>query len=371
MLLAVPVLSAIDTATRVEQLYNEASAAEAAGDLDQAAVKYNAIIQASPRLARAYNNLGAIYFKQGRFADAAETLQKGLKLDPSMLSASALLGLSLYQMGDYAGARVPLERVVKANPADQNAELFLVNALTKLGEFNAAATHLQHLVARQPNDQQLWYLLGRVHMQLAEEALGKVNAIDPDSVWAHEIAAELDESMKNYDAAIIEWKKAEDKAPRQSGVHFKLGDLYWTLSQWDNAAHEFEAEKSIDPSNCMVDWKLGNILMQKAERTDEALAKVETALKSCPHLAEAHGDRGRLLLRLHREAEAVDELQIAARANPSEPGNHFLLAQAYRTMGQPERARSEMKLFSELEQKSRAATAQQASEAIKNSQSAH
>lgn len=356
---------------RVDALYADAHAAEASGDLAGATAKYQQILKLQPRLAPAYNNLGAVYVKQGQWQNAVAILQRGLELNPNMTSASALLGMSLYQLGEYAKAKAPLEAVVKANPSDFHAEFFLVNDLTKLGEFNAAAVHLQNLAQRQPGNGQVWYLLGKVYMQLSEQSLAKVNQIDPDSVWAHEISAELMENMKNYDSAIVEWKKAEAKAPRQPGVHFKLGDLYWSLSQWDEAARQFEAERTIDPANCRVTWKLGNILLQKGEQFEEALNRIDGALRSCPNLMDARADRGRILMKLHREQEAVPELQAAAQANPDEPSNHFLLAQAYRVTGHAAEAQSEMQLFSDLEQKSRSATAERAREVIHNSQNSN
>ena len=356
---------------RVDQLHAEASSAEANGDLPTAIEKYQQILKLNPRLGPAYNNLGALYFKQGQFRDAVEVLERGLKVNPSMASASALLGLALFQMGDFAKARPHLEAAVKANPNDNNAELTLVNDLTKLGDFQSAATHLQQLARRQPGNQRVWYLLGRVYMQLSEQALGKVNEIDPNSVWAHEISAELMDDMKNYEGAIVEYKKALGIAPTQPGLHLKLGDLYWSLSQWDNATEQFEQEQAIDPRNCMVEWKLGDILIQKSVEPEKALAHVNKALAACPNMIEARADRGRVLVKLHRETDAIPDLTAAEKSNPSEPSNHFLLAQAYRATGKTEEARSEMKTFSELEQKSRNAAAERASEVIKNEQTAH
>ncbi len=355
----------------VETLYDQARSAEAAGDFSTASAKYEQILKLDPHLGPAYNNLGAIYVKQGRFRDAAAVLDRGLKIDPKMTSASALLGLSLFEMGEYQKARPRLEAVLAANPADANAEFMLVNDLTKLGDFHAAAAHLEHLAKREPQNQQVWYLLGKVYMQLSEGALAKINELNPDSVWAHEISAELMESMKNYDGAIVEWKKAIEAAPRQPGIHFKLGDLYWSLSQWDNATQQFEQERAIDPNNCMIDWKLGDILMQQNIEPEQALAKEDKALAACPNLTEARADRARLLLKLHRDQEAIAELQTVAKSNPAEPSTHFLLAQAYRATGRTQEAQAEMKSFSELEGKARAATAERAQEVIKNSQSAH
>ena len=112
----------------VQSLYAEAKSAEAAGNIQDAIAKYEAILKLAPRLGAAYNNLGLLYFKQRDFEKAAHVLQKGLTVDPKMPSASALLGISLYQLGMYSEAKTPLEKALAANPKDSNAELFLARA---------------------------------------------------------------------------------------------------------------------------------------------------------------------------------------------------------------------------------------------------
>jgi tetratricopeptide (TPR) repeat protein len=288
-----------------------------------------------------------------------------------MTSASALLGMSLFEAGDFAGARPVLEATLHSHPKDNNIELFLANDLTKLGDFEEAAVHLEQLAKREPNDQHVLYLLGKVYTELARRALAKMNAIDPNSVWAHEVSGEIMESMKNYDGAIIEYKKAIEVAPRQPGAHYKLGDLYWSLSQWDNATGQFQAELANDPGNCMAQWKIGNTLVQQSIKPEEALADVEKALAMCPSLSEARLDRGRLLLRLHREQEAVADLERAEKASPNDPTVHFSLAQAYRVLGRRQKAQTELETFRKLDSAARAAAADQAQQAIRNKEGAH
>jgi tetratricopeptide (TPR) repeat protein len=356
---------------QVEQLSEQAKAAEARGDLAGAVEKYQSILKIDPRLGPAYNNLGALYVKAGEYAKAAAVLEKGLKVDPAMTSSSALLGISLFKIGKFAEARPRLEAALRASPANNELELLLVNDLTKLGAFEAAEGHLQQLSRREPENQQVLYLLGKVYTQLAQQALGKMNAIDPNSVWAHEISAEIMESMKNYEGAVVEYKKAVEIAPHQPGIHYKLGDLYWSLSQWDNASEQFKVELVNDPGNCMAQWKIGDVLLRQSIRPEQALSDVNKALEMCPNLSEARLDRGRLLLKLHKEADALPDLQAAVKANPTEPGVHFSLAQAYRAVGKPQEAQAEMKVFAKLDASARAKTAEQAEQAIQNQETAH
>jgi tetratricopeptide (TPR) repeat protein len=354
------------TDAEVEQLYAEAKSLQARGDLTGAAAKYEAILTLSPKLGPAYNNLGMLYFKQGDFPKAAAVLEKGLKVNPSMSSAQALLGISLYEMADYIAARPHLEAALKANPEDANAELILVNCLTKTGDFDAASKHLQSLAKRQPNNQQVWYLLGKVYIQLSEQAIEKMNSIDPNSVWALQVSAEMAESLKNYDGAVAELKKAIEIAPHQPGLHFKLGDLYWVQRQWEPAFAEFQTEASIDPNNCMVPWKLGDTLLQQSIRAEESLQYINKALAACPALIDARLDRARLLLAIHRTEEAIPDLLAVAKAQPDEARPHFLLAQAYRSIGRTADSQTEMQTFSKLEEKARAAVAERAQEVIRS-----
>jgi tetratricopeptide (TPR) repeat protein len=351
---------------RVTKLYSEAKAAQADGDIPGAIAKYESILKIAPRLDAAYNNLGALYLRRGEYQKAADVLRQGLKLNPAMPSASALLGISLFQLGQYAEARPPLEAALRANPHDDNAELMLAKDLLKLDDLEPAAHHLQQLARRQPKNQEVFYLLGQLYMQLSERALAQLNAIDPNSVFAHEVSGDVMASMKNYEGAILEYKKAIEIAPHQPGVLYKLGDAYWNLTDWVPAAEQFQAELANDPSNCLAQWKLGNILLAQHVRPDGALADVDKALSLCPKLTQARVDRARALLLLSRNEEAVQELKAAEQGSPDEPSIHFLLAQGYRALGKPEEARAEMAVFSKLEEEAREAVANRAQQVIQN-----
>jgi len=361
---AMPQSDANANDARVQKLYGDAKAAEASGDLAGAAASYESLLQIAPRLAPAYNNLGSLYIRQREYKKAAAVLERGLKIDPKMSSASALLGMALYETGDYAAAGKNLELALRANPKDNNAEFFLANNYMKLGDFQRAAEHFLQLSQRQPENQEVLYLLGKVHMKLSEEALTRLTALDPNSVWVHEISGEVMESMKNYDGALLEYKKSVEVAPQQAGTHYHLGNAYWSLNMWDSATEQFRAELANDPSNCMAQWKIGNIILEQRGDPSQALGDVQKALDVCPDLSGARVDRARALLKLERPAEALRDLQEAVKSDPGEASTHFLLAQAYRGLGRTREAQEEMKVFSELEASSRAKTAERAREVL-------
>ncbi len=350
---------------RVLQLYTEAKSAEQLGDAAGAVAKYKSILAIAPHLGPAYNNLGALYLKQREYRKAAAILRQGLSVDPSMYSATVLLGVSLYEAGEYVEAREPLEHAVRSNPKDDNAELYLANDLIKLEEFQPAAAHLEQLAKREPKNQQVWYMLGNVYVHLSEQAFAKIDDINPNSVLSHELRGDIMASMKNFDGALVEYKKAVDIAPHQAGTHYKLGDAYWQLDDWNDATQEFQAELVNDPTNCDAQWKLGNILLEQHVRPDEALVDINKALNVCPSLAAAKDDRATALIRLGRYADALPDLQAAIKANPEEPRLHFMLSQAYRGLGRTRDANEEMAVFGKLEQAARAAETKRTEEVMK------
>jgi tetratricopeptide (TPR) repeat protein len=356
---------------RVQRLYSEAKSSEAAGDLETTIAKYDEIIRIAPGLGAAYNNLGLIYFKRGQYKQAVEVLQRGLKVAPKLPSAQALLGISFYQLGKYSEAKPHLEAALRANPGDDNAALVLAKDLSNLNEFSGAAARLEQLAKRQPANQEVWYLLGKVYMKLSEEALAKMNAIDPDSVLVHEMSGEIMEGMKNFDGALVEYKKAAEMAPTRPGVHYMLGNVYYQISAWDAAIEQFQEELHNDPTNCKAQAVVGTILLEQRREPEKAIDALDKALTICPTLTQAHADRGHALLTMSRSEEAIKELQIAESASPDEPLIHFYLAQAYRATGQAQEAKSEMQLFAKLEEASHAATAKRAQEVMKNKEELH
>lgn len=350
---------------RVTQLYTAAKAAEQSGDMAAAISKYKSILAMAPHLAPAYNNLGALYLRQHEYSSAIAILKQGLAINHSMYSAMVLLGISYYEAGDYVAARHALESAVRTNPQDNNAELYLAKDLIKVGDFASAAAHLQELAKREPTNQEVWYTLGNVYIQLSEEALSKVDRIDPNSVLSHEIRGDIMASMKNFDGALVEYKKAVDIAPNQSGTHYKLGDAYWQLADWTDATEQFQAELVNDPDNCNAQWKLGDILLEQHLSPEEALAQIDKALQKCPYLTEARPDRATALIRLNRYEEALPDVKAAIKSDPKEPRYHFMLAQAYRGLGRTADAAAEMANFGKLEQDARAAEAKHAEEVMK------
>jgi tetratricopeptide (TPR) repeat protein len=351
-----------EVSPEVERLYAEATQAQQANDTATAIEKYWAMIKLAPHLAAAYNNLGMLYFNERDYEHAIDTLERGLKLHATMPTATAMLGLSYYQVGQNAKAESLIKTALSSKPGDDQLELSLAQAQIKQSEYQQAVVTLNHFVERNPKDQNAWYLLGKTYLQMSQDALGKINQIDPNSVVAHEITGEIDESMHNYDLALVEYKKAIELAPSKPGTHLHIANTYWLMTNWEPAEREFAAELAIDPNNCNARWKLANSMLELNEPADKALAELNQSIERCPSLMQARVDRARALVRLERQQEALPDLKLALNENPNEPSIHFLLASVYRASGDQAQAAEETKIYARLQREAREAVTAQAAD---------
>jgi len=346
----------------VQQLYAQAKAAEQQNQIATAIEKYRAMLKLAPHLAAAYNNLGMLYFNAHDYAHAAEVLQHGLEINANMPTAAALLGMSYFQLGEDSKAEPLLRAALRANPKDDQVEMMLCHILISARKLDEAAGYLNNFLTRNPKNQEAWYLLGKTYLQLSEDALKKIDEIDPNSVVAHEISGEIDASMHNYDLALVEYKKAIDLAPHQPGTHMHMGDAYWNLTKWDSAEAEFKAELANDPYNCLARWKLANSMLEANDSSQDALTELNQAIERCPALMQARTDRGRALIRLGKQADALPDLLMAEKDSPEEPSIHFLLASVYRAQGNSAEALKEMQTYSRLQREASEAVARQAND---------
>lgn len=355
----------------VQRLYAQAKSAEAQGDVSAAINDYVAMLKLAPHLAPAYNNLGFLYFGQHDYVHASEVLEHGIKLNPNMTTASALLGISYFEMGESKKAEAPLQTALRANPTDDNVEMTLARVLINTRQYEEAIAPLKNLTLRHPEDQEAWYLLGKTYLQLSEDALGRINKINPNSMMAHNVAGEIDESMHNYDGALVEYKKAEDLSPQRAGAHMHLADVYWETSKWDSAAAEFAAELKIDPNNCNAHWKLANTILEVNGSPEEALTHLNDAIRLCPTLMQAHVDRARALIKLGQHDKALPDLLLAEKESPKEPSIHFLLSAVYRAQGKTSDAQQELRTYGALQREASQAAADRGSDAIAIKNASH
>lgn len=360
-----------EVSPQVQQLYQQAMAAERSGNAATAIAKYRAMIRLAPDIAPAYNNLGMLLFNERDYGAAAPILAHGLRLNPHMGTSVVMLGLSYFELGDNRKAEPLLLEAVEADSSNADAQLSLARVLLNLGRTEDAIVHLRAYLKIKPKDQQAWYLLGTTYLKLSESALGKVQEINPNSFVSHEVAGEIDQSMHNYGGAMVQFKKAVNLAPQDPGTHLRLANTYWLMGKWGSAESEFQTALKLAPNDCQARWKLGNAILQANGSAKEALADFDRSIHECPKLMQAHVDRARALIEQSRQKEALPDLLLAEKSSPDEPMIHYYLASVYRAEGKMDEARNQLRIYAQLQQKSNEAKSRQVQEELKLKGSSH
>ena len=348
----------------VQQLYQKAHADQEAGHPEQAVADYRELLRLDPSIAPAYNNLGRLYFNLNRFPEAVSTLEKGLTLQPDMAPASVMLGASYLQLGNAAKAVPPLEAGVAALPDDHFARLSLARAYIRLERREDAVAQLQQLLQHDPKDQESWYLLGKLQLEQSQASFAQVQAISPDSPLSHQLSGEIMESLKNTPGAVAEYKRALAIDPSDLEAQGHLANLYWSTGDWTQARPLLVDYLAKRPSDCIARWKLGNTLSQLDSPPEDVLREADAALKQCPDLAQARVDRARALLKTGHAREAVPELKTAESKAPDEPSIQFLLARAYKALGDSAAAASAAARFESLQKAEHEAAEKHAADVI-------
>jgi cytochrome c-type biogenesis protein CcmH/NrfG len=144
------------------------------------------IIKKSPNKPRAHNNLGAVYYSQGRMEDALREFQLALRIKP-----------------DFADAHNNLGSVYAAQ-----------------GLMDKATREFQSALLLKPDYADAHYNLGKFYF-----ASGR-----------------MDEALREFQAAV-------KLKPDYADAHNNLGAVYETLGRVDDALREYQTSLQIDPGN--------------------------------------------------------------------------------------------------------------------------
>ena len=80
------------------------------------------------------------------------------------------------------------------------------------------------------------------------------------------------------------------------------------------------------------------VILRNEKRLQDALDMVEKALKDYPTIAQVYSIKGNILLKMNRNEEALQLLQIAVQSSLNLPETHSGLGVAYMRMGQKAKA---------------------------------
>lgn len=338
----------------LERLSAEARSAMAEKKWAQAAQALEQLARLAPSVPEVHANLGLALFFQGRPAEALAAFQRARKLNPALPQTGLMIGLCDAELGHHAEAISALAPAFEHPPDDETGRLIglhLARSYAALKQFDKALVAGEELVRRYPSDPEILYQVSRLHMDRSSALMSALVHAAPDSAWTHYANAQVQENLDRFDAAEQEYRSALQRDPRMVGVHYRLGRVILSASRTpdsvERARKEFEQEIVLSPGHADAEYELGEIDREKGD-LQAAIAHFNRALKSQPAFEEAQVGIARTLLKLGRPADALPHLNEAARLDPGNKIPHYLLASAYKSLGDSAAAAKEIALYQKI-----------------------
>ncbi len=117
-----------------------------------------------------FNELGANYFKEGRYAEALERFERALQLAPNNPSVQKNIGLThqalareAFEHDDTAAALAHLEKAIAIDPKNPAPHVLIGGFQFGVGDLPAARSHLETALRLDPAQQKARVLLGEIH----------------------------------------------------------------------------------------------------------------------------------------------------------------------------------------------------------------
>ncbi len=343
-----------DTAQIQEHTAN-AERALLADDLVGAEREYRALLASNPENSEAWTGLGVLLYGSGKAQQAAEALDKALKIDPFEKRAELFLGLSEADLQQCDKAGPILERHFASQSLGKLQRLTglaLLACGASVSDVMPALQAAARLKTLYPGDPDVLYAAAELYTRLWTRDAAELISKHPDSYRVHQLAGEVYEAQGNVDQALREYKAALEENPKLPQMHYRIGQLYLHKGDPDadeKAMAEFRAELNLDPQSGVSEFAMGEINRHQ-HKLENAFAEYQLASQLDPGLVEARVGLAQVLLEKHQVNASVNQLHVVISEHPDNASAHYTLMLAYREQGKMTEAGEEMLAFKKIQQ---------------------
>ncbi len=301
--------------------------------------------------ARSYAYLGLSYRNLGRFDEAKQAFQAGLKLDPHNSSCLFNLGYIAERQGDAALAETMFQQALRANPDYADALLELANLRITEKKYSEAEELLKRYVKVSHSPATGYYKLAMVERNLHETAAAdrdlatfqtlskNVSAgpypyehlfdyIDNRSKLAPGVREQLD---------ITELSEQIKKHPDQPEDLYLLAEAYLKAGKVDDAKTAIAQLDKVSASDFRTLTGTG-VLLARYHLYDEAIQHFQAALQINPGSDEVKFDLANAYFRKRLYRQALDAAGTISAEGQKDNAYLALLGDIYAHLGEIDRA---------------------------------
>ena len=297
-------------------LMRTAREASLQGNRDAAVAALERVLAEDPSVIDAWVRLGDEQMRGDDAGAAIESYRKAVELKPDYAHAVINLASAYRRAGEEEAAMLGYQAFLRLDPRNAIIHYELARMLVDRGDLDGGERHLKEAAALSPEMgaavvSQGAVALLRSDLETAERLFEEALTIQPDVRLAHFNLALLAEERGDPRAAVDFYRRELDAHPQSYRVQFNLGRLLDSLGDRHGAAAALQRSIEINPEFAIGHFFLAKSLVDRNEELDRAMELARTGLELDPGADMA-------------------------------PMGHYLLADIFTRLGQPEEARREL-----------------------------
>jgi tetratricopeptide (TPR) repeat protein len=323
---------------------------------DEALDEFTESSRLAPGFPETHNQLSYLFYRTGDADDALAEARTALSMDPANAEAYRYLGLAFYAEGHYDAALHAFDEALVREPAGSlaNAEVYFDMGITHRdqSDLRRAAIAYHHALALRPDFWEAHSNLGVVlHGQgKLDEAIAEYRAarrLNPEEASIRNNLGNTLCDKEDFDSAIVEFKDLFRQSPEWDGGHNCLARAYMSKRDYPAAVRELRAAIAANPTGAAEYRVLGQALLLEG-KDQEALDALRQAVSLNPESSLGHHYLGTALINTQQLAAAEKEFREALRLEPSAQ-NHYSLAACLMALNQYEDALGELEIASRMD----------------------
>lgn len=315
------------------------------GKIDKAIEEFDKSIEIESSV-RTFAFLGISYTHLGRFDEAKQNFQNGLKLDPHNSFCLFHLGYIAKLQGDTTSAEAIFQKVLRTDPDFPYALIELANLRIEGKRFPEAANLLKKYIRVSPNPATGYYKLAMVERKLHEteaadqdlaqfQTLSKgvsVNAYPYENLFGYlDGRSKLDPGARNQQnlAQLVEQIKEH---PDQPDVLYPLAEAYLKSGNVDEARTTIAQLDKVSSGDSRTMAGAG-VLLARYHLYDDAIQHFQASLQANPGSNEISFDLANAYFRKGSYSEALDTALQVSPEGRKDDSYLALLGDIYAHMG--------------------------------------
>ncbi|HEY3940039.1 MAG TPA: tetratricopeptide repeat protein [Bryobacteraceae bacterium] len=313
---------------------------------EDAAKALNKLQQCSSLPAIDRFQIGWLYGRARHFHTALKAFDSVPKNVPDLVTHQYAVALSKFELADYRGASEVLKSLQSQSAFDPKCANLLAVSYSKLGSYQDAYAVLAQDIHSHPDDLNAYLNLITVcaeseNFAKAAEMATEASRLFPQSSEVFVARGAADTLLGHLAQAREDFTTAAHVAPNAGEPRFFLALTEYKLGKYSDAVAILRSALADGIVDADLQYLMAECLLKlDPTATQKVLEQLNRAIELNSNSISARTLRGRLLLEAGQTKEALVDLELANRLDPTSRSAKYNLARAYRAEGRTDEARS-------------------------------